>query len=114
MESRTNTEILAGAILKAATAVLICLVCWYFRSTLAYIILAAVLSFICRPVARALEKIRIKGRGMPEWLIAIFTILTVLAILLGIITQVIPVTSNIIQGIAENLQNASMSGSVFS
>ncbi|MGN0202517.1 MAG: AI-2E family transporter [Candidatus Cryptobacteroides sp.] len=114
MESRNNTELLAGAILKSATFVLICLICWYFRSTISYIILAAVLSFICRPIARAIGKIHIKGRKMPEWLTAIFTIITVLAILLGIITQVIPVVTNIIQGITANLQNVSTGGSVFS
>ncbi|MGN1215761.1 MAG: AI-2E family transporter [Candidatus Cryptobacteroides sp.] len=114
MESRNNTEILSGAILKTASFALICLACWFFRSTLAYIILAAVLSFICRPVARALGKIHVKGWSMPSWLIAIFTIITALAIFVGIVTQVIPVTANIIQDISANLQNASMGGSVFS
>lgn len=114
MESRNNTEILSGAILKTASFAIICLACWFFRSTLAYIILAAVLSFICRPVARMLGKIHVKGRSMPSWLIAIFTIITVLAIFVGIVTQVIPVTANIIHDISANLQNASTGGSVFS
>lgn len=94
----------------AATAVIIA-ICWYFRSVLIYIIMAAVVSLLGRPVMKLLRKIKIKSKSAPDWLLAIISIIVILAIFLGIITQIIPVVWNIVQNVSGNLQSASFNAS---
>ena len=107
MSEERSTDKLARYILWAATAAIIVALCWYFRNVLIYIIIAAVVSLLGRPIMRLLRKIGIKGHRLPDWLLAIITLILILGIFLGIITQVIPVVSGIIQSVSSNLQSAS-------
>lgn len=111
MTQERSTDKLARYILWAATAVIIAALCWYFRSVLIYIILAAVVSLLGRPIMKLFRKLRIKGKSAPDWLLAILTLILILGLFLGIITQVIPVVSSIIQSVTSNLQTASFSTS---
>ena len=111
MSEERSTDKLARYILWAAAAAIIVALCWYFRSVLVYIILAAVVSLLGRPIMKLLRKIKVKGKSAPDWLLAIFTLILVLGLFIGIITQVIPVVSSIIQSVSSNLQNASFSTS---
>lgn len=95
----------------AAAAAIIIAFCWYFRSVLVYIILAAVVSLLARPVMKLLRKIKVKGKSAPDWLLAILSLILILGIFLGIVTQVIPVVSSIIQSVSGNLQTASFNAS---
>ena len=47
-----------------------------------------------------LQKVRIKGRKAPDWLLAIFTICLVILLFLIVITLIIPVVSGIVKGIS--------------
>ena len=76
-----------------------------------YIIVAAVVSLLGRPIMKLLRKARLKGKGLPEWLMSILTILLILGLFLGIITQIIPVVSSIIQTVSGNLQASSINAS---
>ena len=96
MTQERSTDKLARYILWAATAVIIVALCWYFRSVLIYIILAAVVSLLGRPIMKLFRKLKIKGKSAPDWLLAILTLILILGLFLGIITQVIPVVSPII------------------
>ncbi len=111
MSEERSTDKLARYIMWVAAAAVIVALCWYFRSVLVYIILAAVVSLLGRPVMRLLRKIKLKGKATPDWLLAILTLVFILVIFLGIITQVIPVVSSIIQSISGNLQTASFNAS---
>ena len=111
MSEERSTDKLARYIMWVAAAAVIVALCWYFRSVLVYIILAAVVSLLGRPVMRLLRKIKLKGKAAPDWLLAILTLVFILVIFLGIITQVIPVVSSIIQSISGNLQTASFNAS---
>ena len=71
--------------------------CWYFRSVLIYIIAAFVVSLIGAPVARLLRRIKIKGKPAPDWLLSVFSLLLIFAILGLVITRAIPVVSGIIR-----------------
>ena len=73
------------------------LFCWYFRSVLVYVVLAFVVSLISHPLVRLLSKIKIKGKTMPDWLLAIVSIFIVIGGLVFIVTQVIPVITGIIR-----------------
>ena len=95
----------------AASATIIVALCWYFKNVLIYIILAAVVSLLGRPIMRILRMPKIKGKSAPDWLLAIITLLLIIGILFGIVTQVIPVVSGIIQNVSSNLETASFNTS---
>lgn len=99
MEER-YVDKLAKYILLAAGAVLIGGICWYFRSVLIYILIAVVVSLIGKPIMKQLQKVNIKGKRLPDWFLATFTLLTILIIFISIITMVVPIVSGIIKGIS--------------
>lgn len=101
------TDKLAKYILAAAGIAIISTICWYFRSVLVYILVAVVVSLISKPIMSGLQKIRIKGRKAPDWILAAFTLTVVITLLLSIITLIVPIVSNIIKGISiESIENA--------
>lgn len=97
MEAERSTDRLARVILNAAIFTVIALLCWYFRSVLVYIIAAFVVSLVGQPVKRLLRKCRIKGKSAPDWLLAALTLIIVIAGLLLLVTQIIPVVGGIIR-----------------
>ena len=97
MEQQSNIERLARYLIVLGMLAIIGFLCWYFRSVLVYVILAAVVSLISRPLVRLMKKIRIKGKCAPGWLLAIIAIIVVLAVLILVVTQVIPVVTGIIR-----------------
>ncbi|MBO6023859.1 MAG: AI-2E family transporter [Bacteroidales bacterium] len=97
MENERNTDKLAGYIIKLGGLALILALCWYFKSVLIYIIVAFVVSMIGRPFMQLLKKIKIKGKSAPNWLLALITIILIISLLVLLITQMIPLVSNIIR-----------------
>ena len=97
MEKQSNLEKLAGYLIFLGILAIVCLACRYFRSVLVYVILAFVVSLISQPLTHLLRKIRIKGKSAPDWLLAILSISIVMAGLILVITQMIPVVTNIIK-----------------
>lgn len=110
MENERNTEKLAGYIIKLSGLAIVLALCWYFKNVLIYVIAAFVVSLIGRPVMQLLRKIKIKGRHAPDWLLAILTILIILGLLLLIVTQMIPLISNIVRD-TSSLQGSNYFGS---
>ncbi len=97
MEQQSNVERLARYLIILGMLAIIGFLCWYFRSVLIYVILAFVVSLVSRPLVRLMQKVRIKGKCAPKWLLAIIAILAVLAVLILVVTQVIPVVTGIIR-----------------
>jgi predicted PurR-regulated permease PerM len=97
MENERNTDKLAGYLIKLGGLAIILALCWYFKNVLIYIIVAFVVSMIGRPFMQLLKKIRIKGKSAPNWLLAIFTIVLILALLVLLFTQIVPLVSNIVR-----------------
>jgi len=104
MEEERSIDRLARVILNTAIFTVIALLCWYFRSVLVYIIAAFVVSLIGQPVVRMLRKVRVKGRTVPDWLLAILTLVIVFLLLALVITQIIPVVSGIVREAASGSQ----------
>ena len=97
------TDKLAKYILAAAGMAIICVLCWYFRNILA----AVVVSLIAKPLMKAMQKIRIKGRKAPDWLLAAFSIVIVLGTLISIVTSAVPIISSIVKDISMvNIESA--------
>ena len=97
MENERNTDKLAGYLIKLGGLAIVLALCWYFKNVLIYIIVAFVVSMIGRPFMQLLKKIRIKGKSAPNWLLAIFTIVLILAVLVLLFTQMVPLVSNIVR-----------------
>lgn len=105
--SERYTEKLAKYILLAAGLAIIAILCWYFRSILAYILVAVVVSLIAKPVTGFLKKLKIKGRRAPDWLLTVLTLFVVMGIMLSVIMIIIPIISSIVKDISlVNIENA--------
>ena len=96
MENERNTDKLAGYIIKLAGLALVLALCWYFKNVLIYIIVAFVVSMIGRPLMQLMRKIKNKGKSAPNWLLAVLTILLIFFFLTMIVTQMVPLVSNIV------------------
>ena len=106
-QNERYTDRLAKYILAASGLAAVCALCWYFRSILAYILIAVVVSLIAKPLMGLMQKVRVKGRKAPDWLLAAFSIVIVLGVLLSLITSVVPIIGNIVKDISMvNIENA--------
>ncbi len=96
MENERNTDKLAGYIIRLGGLAIVVALCLYFKSVLIYIIAAVVVSLLGRPLVKLMRKIKIKGKSAPDWLLAILAILVIIGLLILIISQIIPLVTNII------------------
>ena len=97
MEKKSNTELLAGWIMNVAVLGVILGLCWYFRSVLVYILAAFVVSLLGHPLMELMRKIKVRGRQLPDALLAVITILVILGVLSFTVTQIIPVVLHIVR-----------------
>lgn len=100
MENERNTEKLAGYLIKLGIAAAVIALCWYFKNVLIYIVIAFVVSLIGYPIMSLLRRIKIKKRGLPDWLLAILTIVLIIFLIALLVTQIIPLVSNIIRDVS--------------
>lgn len=96
MENQSKIEKLAGYLIFLGILAIVCVMCWYFRSVLVYVILAFLVSLLSQPLMRRMRKVRIKGKSAPNWLMAILSITLIIALLSLVVVLVIPVIVNII------------------
>lgn len=108
--SERYTDKLAKYILLTAGIAAIGALCWFFRNVLVYILVAVVVSLVAKPVMTGLEKISIKEKKAPHWLLATFTLIIVLGILATAIFLLIPLVSSIVKDVSmTNIENAARS-----
>ena len=104
------TDKLAKYMIAAAGLGLVGVLCWYFRSVLAYILIAVVVSLIGKPLMGLLQKITIKGRKAPDWLLAALTLLLVMGGMLALMSLIVPLISSIVKDISmTNIESAARS-----
>lgn len=97
MEKERNIDKLAGYLIKLGGLAIIAFLCWYFKNILIYIAVAFVVSLVGRPVMKLLRRIHFGKFHFPDWFSAIVTILLIIGFLVLIITQLVPMVSNIIR-----------------
>lgn len=95
-----SVDKLAKLILLAAGVTAGCAACWYFKSVLAYILVAVVVSLIAKPLMVIFKKVKIKGKSAPSWLLATLSLLLVVGIIVSIVLVIIPLVSNIVKGVS--------------
>ena len=97
MEKERYIDKLARYIIIMGTLAIAVVLCYFFSSVLAYILLAFVVSLIGQPVLRLLRKIKIKGKSAPDAVLSVLTLIIIFALLFLLVMQVIPVVSGILQ-----------------
>ena len=96
MEKLSKVDTLARYIIFLGFLAIVAVLCWFFSDVLVYIILALVVSLISKPLVRLMEKVKIKGKSAPKWLLSFVSIFVVIGGVLFIVIQVIPVVVNIV------------------
>lgn len=109
MDKERSIDRLARYIIYATVAAVSVAMCWYFRSVLIYVVLAAVVSLLCRPSMSFLSCLTIRKRHIPSFIAAILSLFVVIVIFLLIITQIIPVVANIVKTISDNITTSDYS-----
>lgn len=107
MKNTTTNKVLFGI-----SFFILAISAWYFSDVLAYIIIAAVVSFLLTPLVNKLDNIHYKEKYFPRWLATIIAMLTLIAVFVGIgfvfipllIHQVEVLTKVDYQQLAMNLQ----------
>ena len=64
---------------------------WYFQAIVFYILIAAVLSLMGKPLVTLLCRVRIKGRSVPKWLAAFATLVVMLVVIYALAVTLLPV-----------------------
>lgn len=103
MEKERGVDRLSRYIIYGVAAAIALAAGWYFRNVIIYVILAAVVSLLGKPVMNLLRHVKIRKKSIPDWLQAVLVIVFILGIFLVIFTQVIPVVVGIVQKIFDNL-----------
>lgn len=67
--------------------------CWYFKSIIIYIIIAAVLSFLGQPIVTLLGRVKIKNKAMPQSLKALLTLIVLWFVFIGFFRLIIPLVA---------------------
>lgn len=108
-----SVDRLASILMKIGLLALMVFVCWYFRSVLVYVVIAFVVSLIGQPLMRLLRRIKIRGKSLPDGVLAVLTLIVVMVGVLLFITQIIPVIAGIIRDAsAMHSTNMSLRGMV--
>ncbi|MFK7970269.1 MAG: AI-2E family transporter [Bacteroidia bacterium] len=72
---------------------------WFFRDIIIYIVLAAILSFIGRPVMKLLRSIQIKNWRVPGWMAAMLTLVTIYGFIGLVSLSLVPIVSEQAQAV---------------
>lgn len=94
------TDRLAKYIIISASIAIIGSICWVLKSVLAYILIAVVVSLLAKPVMNLSQKLKIKGRALPDWLLATISLVLVLGTITTILSCTIPIISRVAQNIS--------------
>jgi predicted PurR-regulated permease PerM len=91
-----KTNVITGLLLVLSIALIVLALTgiWYIRTILLYVLIAAILTMIVRPLERKLERIRIGKRKIPRSLRALILLLGIYAVVLAFIAIFIPVIAD--------------------
>ena len=98
MSSNTNIgRWLAGLAAMAVAGVLL----WYFRSTVVYILISAVLAIIGGPLVRLLSRVKIGKFSLPRWASALVTLVVMWVVLVSFCLLVVPLVVGKVTSLTE-------------
>ena len=95
--SSTNSNLTLHTVLRwvvgLSVAVLVGALLWYFRQTVVYILVSAVLAIVGRPLVGLLCKIKIKQFSLPRWLAAAITLVVLWLVIGGLLSLIVPLVA---------------------
>ena len=113
MEKERSIDKLARYIIILGALAIAAVICYFFGSVIAYILIAFVVSLIGQPILKLLRRVKIKGKSAPDSILAVFTLIFVLGFLVLIVMQVVPVVTSIVgEASAMNAQESTDSRSI--
>lgn len=113
MEKGRSVDKLARYMMYTAVATVVLAICWFFRDVIIYMLAAGLVSLIGQPIMTFLNKLKIKGHGLPSWIYAILTLVIIIGLFLAIVATIIPIIAGIAKDISMvNVESAAMSISV--
>lgn len=112
-EDTKYREMLAKYIIVLITLAIVAGICWQFRKILLYIVLAAVMALIAHPLFTLYKKPHIKQHHLPDWAASALSIISVFALVILLVNNVVPVIGSVINDISKaNIENISKAVSV--
>lgn len=113
MDKERSVDKLSRYIMYTTVAAAVITICWFFRDVIIYMLAAGLVALVGRPIMNFLNKLKIKGKGLPSWIYAILTIIIIIAIFLAIVATIIPIIAGIAKDISMvNVESAAQSISV--
>ncbi|MDR2584849.1 MAG: AI-2E family transporter [Prevotellaceae bacterium] len=91
---------LARYIVALAVAAAICFLAWFFSNILTYILIAAILSIMGKPLVTLLHSIRIKKWRIPLPLCALIAMVAIIGAIVGIFLFIVPLFSQIVMQVS--------------
>lgn len=82
---------LAKYIIGTAVTAIVLFLVWYFSNVVAYILIAAVLAIIGKPLTDFLAGLHIGKTKMPQWMAALITLLTIWIVIVGLFFLFVPI-----------------------
>jgi predicted PurR-regulated permease PerM len=101
-----NMTLRTRNILIIVGAVFIAVIAWYFRAIVTYIIVAAVISTLGRPLARWLQKVKIWKIKLNATVSALLTLVAILVVFIGFFLFMIPLLAREFESLASVDYNA--------
>ena len=113
MDKERSVDKLSRYIMYTTVAAAVIAICWFFSDVIIYMLAAGLVALVGRPIMNFLNKLKIKGKGLPSWIYAILTIIIIIAIFLAIVATIIPIIAGIAKDISMvNVESAAQSISV--
>ncbi len=64
---------------------------WFLSNVVIYFLISAILALIGRPIMVSLSKIKVKGRGLPDWTKSAIVLILYFSIIAGFVSLLVPV-----------------------
>ena len=80
-------------------AAIACFLCWYFSNIVAYILIAAVLSIVGKPLVCFFRKLHIGKHKTPSWIAALLTLLCLGLVFSVILLFLVPVAADLLSAV---------------
>jgi len=104
------TEKLSHTVLAAIYIAIAFFALKYFGSIIGYIFFSFIVALIAKPLMNSLRKIKIRNKQIPDTILALFSIIFILVVLIGIVAGLVPVFANLVVDISILSESASLTG----
>lgn len=99
METR-YTEKLSKTVLIGIYAAIAFFALRYFGNIIGYIVLSLIIALIAKPLVTLFQKVKIRGRRLPDSILALMAIVLIICIISSIVAGLVPVFTEVIKNIS--------------